>query len=267
MRLVASVVVRNELSRYLDLALTHLLSFCDGVVVLDDSSDDGTYEHLHALECDDERIYVTRTESPSFYVHEGQTRQQLLNATFAVDPDWVLSIDADEFVSDPDRITHVCENRSSQDVYTLTMEEVWNVDPDALWIRHDHQWKPRRCPILWRVPKVKTGAWMIPNVKLACGREPLQVRRTRSFTSGSSILHFGWANESERQQRYERYVEHDKGKFHRNAHLESIMWPAERVLLKSRPWPAGLAAVREGISARANVGRSSAPSPRVSAAG
>jgi hypothetical protein len=35
-------------------------------------------------------------------------------------------------------------------------------------------------------------------------------------------------------------VEHDQGRFHASAHLESIMWPDEKVTVRQRGWPTGL---------------------------
>ena len=65
------------------------------------------------------------------------------------------------------------------------------------------------------VPKDREARnWKIPDVQLACGREPLQVRRTRAVASGASVFHFGWACEADRVERAQRYFEHDGGKFH-----------------------------------------------------
>jgi hypothetical protein len=57
---------------------------------------------------------------------------------------------------------------------------------------------------------------------------------------GTSILHFGWARESERQSRYDRYAKHDGGQFHASQHLESILWSEDRIQLSARGWPVSL---------------------------
>jgi len=95
----------------------------------------------------------------------------------------------------------------------------------------------------------------IKNVALACGREPEIVRRyvARSRPTGTQILHFGWANESLRRPRYERYVEADGGKYHRNSHLESIMFPDIDVTMEDWPWPEALADVKDMIIAQSNT--------------
>lgn len=241
MTLLASMIVRNEMSRFLPLVVQHLLTFCDSVIVLDDNSDDGTFEW-----CDTQsNVLVQRNTGPQFYEYESQARQQLLDWTLFWKPDWVLSIDADEFVSHPEALHRAMW--SEYPVWTLDMEEVWKADVEHLHMRVDGQWGPRLCPILWKAPKEVTSEWAIPPRKLACGREPAIVRRTKFRKSGSSVYHFGWTREAARQARFDRYMEHDQGKFHANKHLQSIMWGDDRVKLASKPWPVHLEQVRGGI--------------------
>jgi glycosyltransferase involved in cell wall biosynthesis len=237
--LVASLIVKNELGRYLKPCIEHLEAFCDSIVVVDDFSSDGTFEWLAERK-------VTVMQVPSndefFSGHEGRRRQYLLDYTLGQQPDWVLSIDADEFISDGDLMRSYCE--AGRQVGTLSMEEVWKAPADELSIRIDGGWRPHNVPILWSASlSGRRGQQLrIADRALACGREPDQVRRLapRARPTDASILHFGWAKESGRQDRYERYVTADGGKYHRNAHLESIMFPDIDVLMRERPWPEAL---------------------------
>lgn len=98
-------------------------------------------------------------------------------------------------------------------------------------------------PIVWRVPagrSIERPHWRIPNRALACGREPLVIRRQQATFTGVSMLHFGWTCEAERQERYDRYARHDAGRFHASAHLRSILAADDQVRLSRRPWPTGL---------------------------
>lgn len=251
MKLVASMIVKDEMSRYLPLAVEHLATFCDEIRVLDDGSTDGGYEWMLAHP----KVYVLTNAGPTFFEHEGRARQALLEWTFEAQPNYVLSIDADEFVGEPTIIRGVISSLNAPAVYTLQMEEVWGADAGYLNIRTDHQWKPRPCPILWRGPGRQSASdWRIPDVQLACGREPLRVRRTRAIPSGASVFHFGWANRAEREVRAQRYFDHDGGKFHKNAHLQSILWGDERVLISGKPWPAGLEPFRAPLLERLSGG-------------
>lgn len=237
MKLVASVICRNELGRYLEPFVAHLLEFVDEIRVLDDSSNDGTREWLQ----DQEGVEVARTVLPSFYIHEGATREQLLEHTFAGNPSHVIAIDADEFVTDGAAVRAACEADQGKGAWAVGLEEVWQADPDNLHIRTDGGWGLQgRSPLLYRVPERRGSDWRIMDRALACGREPLAVRKIRATPVDATVLHFGWTREAERAARYQRYVEHDSGKFHARAHLDSIMWDDRRVKLRTRQWPTSL---------------------------
>lgn len=248
MKLVASAIVRNELGRYLDPWLEHLAEFCDGIVVLDDASTDGTFGRAMTHPA------VTRimqpADGPVFDRHEGQARQALLDLTLGEDPTHVLAIDADEFVSDGPALRAALEEDSRSLVWTVEMEEAWELDGDCICIRQDGGWRPHGVPVVYRVASERrgplAGLWRIENKALACGRVPLAVSRSPQRTNaGVSLLHFGWANEGARRARYERYMRIDGGRYHAKAHLESILGPWE---LAGRPWPPGLEAYRAQIT-------------------
>ncbi len=241
MNLVASLIVRNELNRYLRPCIASLLAFCDEVRVLNDHSTDGSDEWLR----EQDRVTVADSQVAPMFEHEGAARNALLQWTFQARPTHVLSVDADEFVTNGAAIRAACETNAGRGSWSLGLEEVWKADERSLWIRQDGGWKAqeRGIPILWRAPsgrQAAMGAWQVPMRQLACGREPAAVRRFRPIPSGSGLLHFGWACEADRAARYARYVEHDGGRFHNRAHLDSIMWTDRRVRLSRRPWPQGI---------------------------
>lgn len=244
MSVVASVIVKNEMGRYLRPFMDHIECFCDAVVVMDDGSTDGSGDYL------EEKGALVRRLDPDdefFAGHEGRRRQALLEFTLEQKPDWVLAIDADEFVTDGKAIREYADQ--PRQVGTLRMAEVWRTSHDALVVRQDGGWRPHPIPIMWRAQGVSPRRWRIRDRALACGREPEHVARMsgRGRPTGSSILHLGWAKESGRQARYDRYVVADGGKFHRNAHLDSIMWTDEQVLTELEDWPTFLLPYRDDI--------------------
>ena len=240
------MIVHNEMRRYLPLAVEHVLTYCDEIRVLDDFSNDGTFEWLDNCSSFLDCVKVKRNPGPRFYEYESQARQNLLEWTMEAEPDYVLSIDADEFVGYPDLVRNAVNG--GRPVYVLEMEEVWKADHQRLHLRVDGLWGPRKCPILWQAPPRLTREWNIPDRKLACGREPGRVRKTRFVRIGSPVFHFGWANVAERRSRAERYFEHDKGKFHQDKHLQSILWSDEQVRMQIQPWPVGLEYIRERLA-------------------
>lgn len=244
MRLVASMIVKNEMGRYLPLAVDHLLTYVDEIRVLDDASSDGTFEWLEAKD----GVEVMRNPGPSFFEHEGKARQYLYKWTLQGLPDYVLAIDADEFVTDPMYLRASMEQGAP--VYTLSLVEAWAVSDRGIDIRVDGLWGPRRIPILYQITR-KSRNWQIAQRQLACGREPQQVIQLarRATASGSTVIHFGWANENEREARAQRYYEHDQGKFHQDRHLQSILWNDRRVRLKRLPWPPSFKALEPALTA------------------
>jgi len=244
MRLVASMIVKDELKRYLPLAVGHLLTYVDEIRVLDDGSTDGTFDWLRGQK----RVEVLRNPGPHFFEHEGLARQNLFNWTLQGLPDYVLAIDADEFVTDPTYLRASMEQGDA--VYTLSLVEAWAVSNRGIDIRVDGLWGPRKIPILYQIIR-QSRHWRIAPKQLACGREPEQViqRSRRATATGSTVIHFGWANENERTARAQRYYDHDNGKFHQNRHLQSILWTDRRVRMRRLPWPPSFAELESGLTA------------------
>lgn len=232
MKLVASAIVRNEAGRYLDTWLKHLLSFCDEVRLLDDGSTDRTADIADSYP----EVFVQQNRGPAFFEFESEARNGLLDWTMRAEPNYVLAIDADEFVGDTVAVRKAALEGGA--VYALTMREVWKVDGERLGLRVDGLWGDRYCPILWQAPpRLRGQRWKIPRRKLACGREPLHVRQHHAQRTGIGIYHFGWTREHERRARAERYFENDGGRYHANRHLQSILWPDEKVQLDWVEWP------------------------------
>lgn len=239
MKLVASLIVRNELDRYLDVCLDSLVEYVDEVAVLvDKGSNDGTAERLEERRASGEPIAWCRDGlAPGFFEHEGRARNALLAWTLESKPTHVLAIDADEIVSDGLAVRAACFDNDG-DAWNLCMQEVWKASDNALWIRQDGGWVEHDIAILWSVPKDMAGPlWKLPDRALACGRVPQTITGSRIGHSCSAILHFGWTKQSERDARAERYFKHDGGRFHANAHLQSILLPDDAIDLTEVDWP------------------------------
>jgi len=250
-KLVASMVVKDELGRYLPECIGHLREIVDQIVVLDDGSTDRTGEWL---DDNTDEMMVVQHLDPSdgfFSGHEGRKRNHLLKLTLNQLPDWVLSIDADEFIGNPEGLREYAAG--PRPVGTLEMQEVWKAEPQALGLalRCDGGWRPHPIPCFWsaRLSGRRGQALRISDRALACGREPEAARAWfgRARATGAQIMHFGWAKEADRQRRFDRYVEADGGKFHSNSHLGSIMWPDDKVTLEWTGWPTSLKEYRAQI--------------------
>ena len=249
MKLAASVIVRNERARYLEVVLAHLLEFCDLVCVLDDESSDGWEEAFRpGWGRHGSRVLIkqgtTRADGVAFNQHAA-ARNQLLQFTLAQEPDAILAIDADELVSDGAALRTAAESRVIS--AALLMEEVWEVCDDLLCIREDGGWSAHPVTMLWKPHPGR--AYGIRDLGHATGRTPLGVGGGHVV---AECLHLGWSNRAERAERYERYAVGDAGKYHAASHIASIMWPDEEVTCRARPWPAALEPWRQDLLARAN---------------
>jgi glycosyltransferase involved in cell wall biosynthesis len=239
MKLIASMPARNELGRYLRQTVTHALTYCDEVCVLDDGSTDGSREWLEAQD----RVSVRTLDNPGWAREDGDehvTRQALFEHTMEGEPTHVLCIDADEFVPGGIWLNALLAGNPDVPVWTLRVVELWRSDPPA--IRVDGGWRPRAAPILYQAPQVVEGAWHAHERRCACPREPVAVSQlyaARRFRdSHIDLLHCGWANMTpeERLPRARRYMDFDQGEYHASEHIESILWPDEKVRL--RPYDA-----------------------------
>lgn len=236
MILAASMVVRNELSRYLPLVIEHLRGFCDQISVLDDGSTDGTLQYLQSQI--DGQLSVRGNPSGTFDLHEGQTRQALLDFTLERAPTHVLAIDGDEFISDGQALRALLEAQPAVGAWALRMTEIWNVTEDGMQVRLDGAWHPYQRVHVWAVPSQLNANWRIMDRPLACSPVPRAVLGLRPQLSGISIYHFGWADPATRQARYDRYMSLDGGRFHARSHLQSIMYPEHKIRREQEAWPA-----------------------------
>lgn len=235
MRLVGSVIARNEIGRYWQSFVDHLLEFVDEVRVWDDGSTDG------GPQTSDPRVVIHREpvrESDAFHDHAA-SRNRLIGFTLEGDPTWILNIDCDEFIADGQALRAACADRR-QGALKVCLQEVWNVKADRLEIREDGGWKEHDVALLWRPDHVKQ--LLITDRGHATGRVPDAVARVPAGHTCTALLHLGWARHSERDERFARYAVGDAGKFHAKAHIDSIMWPDGRVRLEPIEWPDGWSA-------------------------
>ncbi len=234
MRLVAGIVARNEVDRYLPIVIADLRTYVDHIVMLDDGSTDNTADWLRDEV--DEQLSLAWNNESRFFRHEGKCRQQLLELVLDEQPSHVLALDSDELVSDGHALRSALERSPDVPLWSLDMTEVWTATATGLRVRTDGGWRVHPRPMLWRVPDNLRDIRMLDR-KLACARIPAPLLRERARPVGTACLHFGWTDPATRQARYDRYTKHDGGRFHASSHLQSIMWPESRMRFDEMAWP------------------------------
>lgn len=201
------VVMKNEEHRYLREFIEHHQYVFHDIFVFNDNSTDRSAEI-----CSINGLKVFDSLGPSFLEHEGQFRfnaWQAFEATMKPSTDdWVFVIDADEFVvgnvaNTRDALTATIELAEYFDYSVVRMKknEVWQVDGNRCYVRKDGLWDKIKVNHLFKYEP--NGRW---NMKaMGCGSAPTYTRVQPFNASNVSVLHFGYAREQDRQEKYERY--------------------------------------------------------------
>jgi hypothetical protein len=97
MRSVAVACVKNEID-IVEAFVRHALALADHLIVLDNGSQDGTTDILDALVKEGLSLEVLEDPSPGHYQSQRMTCLMREHAVGRCDADWVLLLDADEFL-------------------------------------------------------------------------------------------------------------------------------------------------------------------------
>lgn len=239
-KLTAMMLVRNEVNRYLPRCLKSLTSYVDEIIILDDASTDPTPELCLSFP----NVKLFRHEISLFLIDEAQLRKQLWHYTVSTNPEWILALDADEFLET--RAVFELPYLLNQDLFPAVSFRLYDCWGSEDYYRVDGLWNPWRRGFSIYLVKYQpqlVADW--PSHKYHCGRLPLSYRRLPNFESDLRIKHLGWANPAETRDKYERAVKQDINfNFMPREHYESILWPQEKIMLEK--WLEPLAT--QGIS-------------------
>lgn len=217
-----SMVVRNESGRYLARSLdtaTRVATAGGGrVIITDDASTDIT-----PLICGKYTDHVQVLPEPLYWTHEGRARQVHLDyvSLWVQEGDWILSLDADETISDPEGIVAFSERvPADHDAIGLPLYEFW--EPDRY--RIDGRWFGTMSSRMWR--------WhdhgVMADKEMACGSEPTYVQQAigeQRWTTQDAIhlLHWGYLDPEDRRRKYQAYSQRAGGHGHNTQHVQSIL--------------------------------------------
>lgn len=101
MRLVAVSVVKNE-ADIIEAFVRHTLAWTDHHLIFDHDSTDGTREILQALQAEGLPVSLFRDDQPG-HLQQARSNHLMRLAAQARDADWILPLDADEFIDGPGR--------------------------------------------------------------------------------------------------------------------------------------------------------------------
>lgn len=215
-RIILSLVMRNEAYRYLRPMLEWTSSFVDDIFIVDDHSTDisPAIAELYGV------VVPSRV---SFAENEGVFREEAFRSLEeTMQPsafDWILSLDADEFLvsttarSQREELNALSERELAVD---FSFQEVFDVSNRSRHlVRTDGAWGSIRGIRFFPY----RPNYVYKHSVLASGSAPINVGKTQQGEA-LTILHYGYAALSDREMRYDRY----KGtQGHGTSHIESIL--------------------------------------------
>lgn len=220
MQIVAHMVTHNEAGRYLATCLDWLTKMVDKIVVYDDQSTDRTVKICEERGC---IVHVRESAVPKFIVDEAEFRAAAWRTLASeVNPhDWVVCIDADEFLvatngeTERGELDRLAEMAFGSDGYALNVREVFDVKEGEPLVRVDNFWGS--------IVGVRYVEWTadphFPPMKMGCGSVPAAIQHT-TIAPGLDILHYGYAAAEDRAAKHLRY---SRRAGHNPKHIASIL--------------------------------------------
>lgn len=133
-RLTAIMQVRNEAGRYLEQVLEELSEFVDDIVIVDDGSTDNTAQLCLSFA----KVKKLVTLQSSLFNREWELRQTLWELAVSTNPDWLLSVDADEFYEESAK--REMRRLIDQDVYDWVSFRLFDFWGGTTHYREDEHW-------------------------------------------------------------------------------------------------------------------------------
>jgi len=218
-KITLSMVVKNEVNRYLQLALEKHKYLIDEAVIIDDGSTDQTVSMIENI-LSHIPVKIVRNEISKFST-ESLLRKQQWEETINTNPEWILNLDADEvFENDTTDLIQLINQHPHTDTICFRLYDFWNETK----YREDQYWNSHSVfrPFLHRYNPNNTYTWT--SLPQHCHRFPREVYKMQYVYSTLRIKHLGWSKKEDRIAKYARYQDLDpEAKYGVKGQYDSIL--------------------------------------------
>lgn len=197
-------------------AIRQLLDMCDEVILLDDGNH-GTTQNELRNEFPQVRAWVQLQNREDDYWNDWTNRNMLLLEAARYDCRWVFWLDDDEEVvcdGYPNMVLHDIAEASARNPMLAAVQFPWlHLWNDNTHIRVDGKWGSFHKPFLQKNPFFSGLIFFKANPEIRLHHWPVQAG-TLSTNRQFYILHHGLMTEKDRQDRIQKYRDHDpEGRF------------------------------------------------------
>lgn len=197
--IICLIQTHNE-SHNIPNALSQLDTICDGIILLDDGSSDGTYEIADSGKL---LLKVQKTRGGIF--NDLQNRNLLLQLGYLFNTEWFFFMDADERFDLRYADLRMVGKQDNIDSVSFRLIHIWNTKGE-----YRKDLPEGRNGVLRRYRMFRNKGYM----QISAGRElhfPATPFRRNKYHSSILLLHYGLMDESVRQRKREAYLLQDSG--------------------------------------------------------
>lgn len=213
-KIVGMMRVRDEI-RWIESSIRSIQSLCSTVYVLDDGSQDGTYELLEKMD----NVVVFR--SPYHDLNEARDKDFLLRTIIEENdhygqPDWIIAIDGDEELeaAGESKVRHFLSRHGHENTVSAFGFHVRYLWDTADNIRVDGVYENFYRPSMFRLAGEPISRLHYNQTdgkhNLHCSNFP-QGLRGGILNVGVRLKHYGYMFEADRKRKYEYYNRIDPG--------------------------------------------------------
>ena len=218
-KITLSLIMKNEENNCLREMLTATRQYITDAVIIDDGSSDNSVKIAEEILKDIPLKLIKNSESK--FSNEINLRKQQWDEVVKTNPDWILTLDADEIFEDrfKDEIQKLISAKDV-DAYYFRLYDFW----DDTHYRDDPFWSAHKQyrPFLIRYNPDVEYPWK--ETPQHCGRYPLTINDFHYKISDLRLKHYGWVKPELRQAKYDRYQKLDPdGKYGWKEQYESIL--------------------------------------------